>query len=241
MKSNGAEHSIPEGFAVSGTYCGVCRSRVKLDLALLVSRTDCTIVTSLPGHTQSYTGSAVLLHQGVALPDGKRGQEIAAEISEAASYHLQTDASCIHFFAYGVSGQFFRPSLVVQSLRNLLSGLDESKSEAVEKVIDTMGDVTYAKVSLQDEEGSSLLCGMAADGMRQQPGLCVILTDCAAAAAQIEEAVAQCRNVFDLNRYAVLVMSNGAAKHKAADTEWMQAMKQVFTGLGFQKMLQDVI
>lgn len=33
---------VPQGFLAAGTYSGLCDKRVKLDLAALVSRTDCS-------------------------------------------------------------------------------------------------------------------------------------------------------------------------------------------------------
>ena len=38
--------SVPQGFQAAGTYSGLCSSRVKLDVAMIVSRRDCSIVTA---------------------------------------------------------------------------------------------------------------------------------------------------------------------------------------------------
>lgn len=237
MKQNQETSCLPGGFAVAGTYCGVCRSRIKMDLALLTSRTDCAIVMTKPGYEQSYTGKAVLVHHGVALPDGERGLEITNEICQAAAYHLGLEEKSVQFFAYGMGGQFFRPSLVVQSLNTLCSGLTNAASEAVEKVIDTFGDVSHAAVSV----GAASFYGVAADGMRHQPGLCLVLTDGIVAVAQMEQAIAQCRKLFSMEEYVILSMANGASNHAVTDAALIQAMQQMCSALGFQRILRDAI
>lgn len=239
MKQNGVASSLPKGFAAGGTYCGVCRSRVKLDLALLTSTTDCVIVMDTPHETTGYTGKAVLLHHGVALPDGARGREITTEICDAAAYYLQCHAGDVQFFAYGMDGQFFRPSLVVQSLQNVLANLDTVRNGTVDKVIDTIGDVTKGAVTLAG--GKAKMCAVAADGLRNQLGICLVTTDCLAGAAQIEKAITQCKSTVDLHDYVLLVMANGAAKEAVTEAELTQGIEQVLLDVGFQKVLQDVI
>lgn len=64
--------SVPQGFQAAGTYSGLCSSRVKLDVAMIVSRRDCSIVTATSQGLMTQEGKVLLLHNGTALPDGPR-------------------------------------------------------------------------------------------------------------------------------------------------------------------------
>ncbi len=239
MKQHDISSGLPSGFAAGGTYCGVCRSRVKLDLALLTSTTDCAIVMDTPQQRTAQHGKAVLLHHGVALPEGVRGAEITTEICDAAAYHLQCQRTDVQFIACGMGGQFFRPSLVVQSLQNLLAVCHTDQCEAVGKVIDTLGDVTYSTASF--DNGKATMCAMAADGTRQQPGICVMTTDSDVTTAQVERALSQCKQVFGLEGYVIVVMANGASGTAFSDAALTEGMAHVLEDAGFQKALQHVI
>ena len=62
---------VPQGFQAAGTYSGLCSSRVKLDVAMIVSRRDCSIVTDTPQGMTARSGKILVLHNGTALPDGR--------------------------------------------------------------------------------------------------------------------------------------------------------------------------
>lgn len=239
MKQSDVDMSLPKGFAAGGTYCGVCRSRVKLDLALVTSTTDCAIVMDTPKGQSAYTAKAVLLHHGVALPDGQRGSEIKTEICDAAAYHLQCDPTDVQFFACGLGGQFFRPSLVVQSLQNLLAACHQDNGTAVGKVIDTLGDITYSTTTIGNSDVT--IQAMAADGTRTQPGICIITTDGAVTTQEIASALRQCKQVLSLLDYTFLIIANGAVHTPISDAELAQGMTHVLEDAGFTKVLQHVI
>ena len=89
----------PQGFAAAGTYSGICDQRVKLDLAMIVSRSDCSIAMAHDGNIQQYTGRAILLHNGLALPAGQRGTEIAEEAKAAVAQQIAVPKETISFVA----------------------------------------------------------------------------------------------------------------------------------------------
>lgn len=55
---------VPQGFQAAGTYSGLCSSRVKLDVAMIVSRRDCSIVTDTQQGMTARSGKVLVLHMG---------------------------------------------------------------------------------------------------------------------------------------------------------------------------------
>ena len=114
--------SVPQGFQAAGTYSGLCSSRVKLDVAMIVSRRDCSIVTATSQGLMTQSGKVLLLHNGTALPDGPRGHEISQEVCQAAGKCMDEAPDDIALVASGAKGQYFRPSLLIHSLKTLTAG-----------------------------------------------------------------------------------------------------------------------
>ena len=133
--------SVPQGFQAAGTYSGLCSSRVKLDVAMIVSRRDCSIVTATSQGLMTQEGKVLLLHNGTALPDGPRGHEISQEVCQAAGKCMDEAPEDIALVASGAKGQYFRPSLLIHSLKTLTAGLGND-SQPLEAVLDNSGDVT---------------------------------------------------------------------------------------------------
>ncbi len=228
---------IPKGFSAAGTYSGLCASRVRLDLAMIVSVTDCAIVTADACGMQQTTGRALLLHNGAALPDGLRGREIQGQVCHAASQYMHLPEQAVSFVAHGVPGQYFRPSLLINSLGTLSAGLSAEHGGQVGAVLDTCGDLTCDTLSF----GQGAVCrlgGMAADGTDTTTGLCVMTTDAAISPAQIGEALGLCRRIINTEDFTMIVMANGMAAGKVTTAALAQAMEQMMKQLGFQPALQ---
>lgn len=240
MKQAHEDICAPKGFTAAGTYSGVCPTRVKVDLAMIVSDQPGTIVTLSPNSTVTASGSVVVFHNGAALPTGKRADEIKGEICAAAAARLHRPVTDVQFVANGQSGQFFRPSLVVHSLPALVAALDQPRDAIVDAVVDTLGDVTSSVVTVEGTQGVCHMGGVAADGTAKQPGLCVITTDGAVSAPVIEAALQACKGMLNLTAYTFLVMANGMAPNsvvteRALTKSFLHLLKE----LGFTQALQE--
>ncbi len=200
----------PQGFAAAGIYSGICDRRVKLDLAMVVSRTDCSIVTAEASGVCQSQGRAVVYHNGLALPTGQRGNEITAEAKDAVASSSHIPAEAISFMASGQNG-YFRPSLLVNSVSALTAGLSPYHASLVGTVLDCGSDVASGEVKFHSGSGDYVMGGILADGVDGQPGICFMTTDLAATSDQLEEALQACKATFDLADYKFIVMANGAA------------------------------
>jgi len=236
MKQVYDDSCLPQGFSAAGTYSGLCDSRVRLDLAMIVSRTNCSIVVSSAQGVWQSAGKALLLHNGAALPDGLRGQEIQQEVCSAASQYLAIGAQDVAFVASGVKGQHFRPSRLIDSLETLGASLSPSHGAQVGAVIDNLGDMTDSAVSLGS--GSVHMNGMAADGTEAKPGLCILTTDAAATPQQLRDALAACTGAINTEGYTIIALANGMASEPVGGASLAQAMKRTMLQLGFQPALQ---
>lgn len=240
MKQVHEDICVPKGFAAAGTYSGVCRNRVKVDLAMIVSTKAGTIVTATPTGVTSAVGSALLFHNGSALPQGARASEIKHEICAAAATQLHCPCGDVQFIAHGASGQFFRPSLIVHSLPALLAGLSADTSDDVRRAVDTVGDVTSEVVTVTGTQGVCHMGGIAADGTNGRNGLCVITTDGAVTAPVIEKALTTCRSILDTEAYTFIVMANGMAPNSVvSEDDLTQSLHHLLKDLGFTKALQE--
>lgn len=101
---------VPQGFQAAGTYSGLCSSRVKLDVAMIVSRRDCSIVTDTQQGMTARSGKVLVLHNGMALPEGLRGREISEEVCQAVGTCIEEAPASVALVASGAKGQYFRPS-----------------------------------------------------------------------------------------------------------------------------------
>ena len=223
---------VPQGFLAAGTYSGLCDKRVKLDLAALVSRTDCSIVISDKTGCRQHTGKAFFFHNGTALPTNARGQEIQKEVCQDIAAHIS--AADIVFAAQGIAGQF-RPSRLADSLETLAASLAPDHGRQVGAVLDNNGDLTCCAVSAGMQ---SLLYGMAADGTTETDGVCVMLTDAKVTAAQLQDAVEQCRQVINTEEFTIICMANGASQEYIAAEQLAEAVQRLCKQLGFQASLQ---
>ena len=229
--------SVPQGFQAAGTYSGLCSSRVKLDVAMIVSRRDCSIVTATSQGLMTQEGKVLLLHNGTALPDGPRGHEISQEVCQAAGKCMDEAPEDIALVASGAKGQYFRPSLLIHSLKTLTAGLGND-SQPLEAVLDNSGDVTAYQVALSGTPGCSL-SGIAADGTADSDGLCVIMTDAQADSAVIEGALAQAKAAIDTENFTFIVMANGMAGSSPCSQEALaDGLAQLLKKLGFQNSLK---
>ena len=225
---------VPQGFLAAGTYSGLCDKRVKLDLAALVSRTDCSIVISDKMECRQYTGKVFFLHNGTALPANARGQEIQEEVCQDIASHMHLPAADIIFAAQGMAGQF-RPSRLADSLETLITSLAVDHGSQVGAVLDNNGDLTCCAMSAGTQ---SLLYGMAADGTAETNGLCVILTDADVTTAQLQYAVEQCRQTINTEEFTIISIANGAAQEYIPTNQLVKIVQDLCKQLGFQAFLQ---
>lgn len=227
---------VPQGFQAAGTYSGLCSSRVKLDVAMIVSRRDCSIVTDTQQGMTARSGKVLVLHNGMALPEGLRGREISEEVCQAVGTCIEEAPASVALVASGAKGQYFRPSLLIHSLKNLTAGLD-TDSQPVEAVIDNGGDVSAQTVLLADNGGA--LSGIAADGTADSDGLCVIMTDSEADGAMIETALAQVKADMDTENFTFIVMANGGAgSQPVGQDDFSEGIEALLVKLGFQHALK---
>lgn len=227
---------VPQGFQAAGTYSGLCSSRVKLDVAMIVSRRDCSIVTDTQQGMMARFGKVLILHNGTALPEGQRGLEISKEVCQAVGSCVDESPTSVALIASGAKGQYFRPSLLIHSLKNLTAGLDTA-SEPVEAVLDNGGDVSAQTVSLAGESG--ILNGIAADGTADSDGLCVIMTDAAADGNLIEKALTQVKADMDTEQFTFIVMANGGAgTQPVGQDDFSEGIENLLVKLGFQHALK---
>ena len=180
----------------------------------------------------------LLLHNGTALPDGPRGQEISQEVCQAAGKCMDEAPEDIALVASGAKGQYFRPSLLIHSLKTLTAGLGND-SQPLEAVLDNSGDVTAYQVALSSGTPGCSLSGIAADGTADSDGLCVIMTDAQAGSAVIEGALAQAKAAIDTENFTFIVMANGMAGSGPCSQEDLAAgMEDLLKKLGFQNSLK---
>ena len=241
MTTNKSNICAPQGFAAAGTYSGICDQRVKLDLAMIVSRTDCSIVTAGAYGIKQDTGRAVLFHNGLALPAGQRGLEIAAEAKTAVSQHMDIPAEGVSFMATGLTNGYFRPSLLVNSINTLTAGLSPYHADMVETVMDNGSDIVSENITFHAGSGECTMGGILAAGTDTQSGLCFITTDMGATPAQIKEALAANMDAFDLSDFTIVVMANGlssAMAGKEGTASLSQAMTTLLEQIGTSSKLK---
>lgn len=227
---------VPQGFQAAGTYSGLCSSRVKLDVAMIASRRDCSIVTDTQQGMTVRSGKILVLHNGTALPDGQRGLEISEEVCQAVGTCVHEAPASVALIASGAKGQYFRPSLLIHSLKNLTAGLD-TDSEPVEAVIDNGGDVSSETVFLAENAGA--LSGIAADGTADCDGLCVIMTDASVDGTMIEKALIQVKADMDTEHFTFIVMANGGAGAQPVGHDALAGgIEALLAKLGFQHALK---
>ena len=227
---------VPHGFQAAGTYSGLCSSRVKLDVAMIVSRRDCSIVTDTPQGMTARSGKILVLHNGTALPDGLRGREISEEVCQAVGTCVDEAPESVALVASGIKGQYFRPSLLIHSLNNLTAGLDTA-TQPLEAVLDNSGDVSSQTVSLGGDGGS--LQGIAADGTADSAGLCVIMTDAVVDGAMIEQALTQVKADMDTEHFTFIVMANGETGAQPVGHDALAGgIEALLVKLGFQHALK---
>ena len=80
---------------------------------MIMSRIDCSIVTvQADGTSTSGMARTLLYHNGLAMPQGKRGQEIIEEVAQAVGGQMKLAANHVAVVTTGASGKYFRPSLM---------------------------------------------------------------------------------------------------------------------------------
>lgn len=225
---------MPQGFHAAGTYSGLCASRIKLDLAAVVSQAASSIVMAHDHTVQMAQGQILLLHNGTALPKGTRAEEIKTEICQAAAHTFQVHGQNIQLLANGTDG-YFQPSLLKNSLPSLQYQLTLGHTQQLGAVLDNLGDLTAATVSAGM---ASQLTGLAADGTSEASGICLMLTDADVSMQQLAEAWHQCCHAIDTEDFTFIAMANGTSGESLNAHDIAKAMETAFKQLGFSQALQ---
>lgn len=215
---------VPQGFQAAAAYSGVCDSRIKLDTALIVSRESSAIVLADANGMTAKNASVLLFHHGLALPKGPRGQEIKAEVCQAAGQCLDRKAADAAFIASGREDGYFRPSRLVHCLKNLQADLGQPL-DALKAVLEEKSAVKEASYSFACQQEWAALAGMAADNY------CLLLTDAKASTDVIKDALKQVLPAG--TAMPLLVMASGSGKKNACTaSDLAKALASVLSRLG---------
>ena len=69
-------------------------------------------------------------------------------------------------------------------------------------------------------------------------GVCVMLTDAKVTAAQLQDAVEQCRHVIDTEEFTMICIANGASQEYIVAEQLAETVQRLCKQLGFQASLQ---
>jgi glutamate N-acetyltransferase/amino-acid N-acetyltransferase len=239
MKSN---ICMPKGFSAAGTYSGICNDRVRLDLAMIMSRIDCSIVTvQADGTGTSGMARTLLYHNGLAMPQGKRGQEITEEVAQAVGGQMKLAADHVAVVTTGASGKYFRPSLMINSVPALAASLSPYHGDQVEAVADNGSGLESQAVTFSAGSGKCTLGGVLTEDTQDAPGVCLMTTDMAASPEQLKQAVGQIQGQFALQDMVVIVMANGMVPSTGCDVPEVlaQAMGYLLGEMGFHPAMKE--
>lgn len=240
MEQENGSICAPVGFFAAGTYSGVCNCRIQLDLAMILSQNDCSIVMESSFGNWQHTGRVLLYHNGLALPPSGRGNEITAEVCKAAAEHTNIPAQAVSLAATGISNQYFRPSLLINSISTLTASLSPEHDHLVERVMQNGGDIVSGAVSLSASGSSYTLGGIMTEEVQGNPGMCLMTTDMAVTPQQIQQAIRSNKDCFDLQGYTIIVMANGMAAAGGSNSELLvQAMRCFMAKNGIHAALKE--
>jgi len=206
----------PQGFLASGIHCGIKKSAIKLDLALVFSPQPCTSAAVFTGnrvqaasvtvsreHNRDGKIRALIANSGNANAcTGTAGLEAARRMADLAAEKLGIKATETAVASTGVIGVPLPIERIEAGIAPLVDSLDTKGGEAALEAImttDTRKKFTAVEFTL-DEDNSRLVrigamvkgSGMIHPNMATM--ICVITTDAAISAAMLDAALRRAVN-----------------------------------------------
>jgi glutamate N-acetyltransferase/amino-acid N-acetyltransferase len=253
--------SIPQGFRMAATYCGVKRDTSRNDLTLIVSDRPATaagvyttnLVCAAPvtldrSRTPSNRIRAVVVNSGNANAcTGERGLRDAAEMARLAAGTCGAPDDAALVLSTGVIGEFLPLEKIAQGIQSAATklGTDEASLVAAARgmmTTDTVHKLAGRTLNLGGRtiQLTGMCKGAAMIGPNMATMLGVVLTDAnlepAAAQAALKAAVEQSFNCISVEGHmstndTVLLVANGAAGGPALSGKDLD---------GFAKALDEV-
>lgn len=198
-----------EGFLASGIHCGIRKNKDKKDLALVLSKTQCTaasvytqnkvkgapiIVTQ--NNLQNGTAQAIICNSGNANTCNADGEEKAVQMCKAIAAQLNIDHTDVIVASTGVIGQPLPIEPILQGVPKLAKDLANYSENAAEAIMTT--DTAKKEYAVQLEIGGKICTvgGMAKGSGMIHPNmatmLCFITTDAAINAKMLHKALYEC-------------------------------------------------
>jgi glutamate N-acetyltransferase/amino-acid N-acetyltransferase len=236
-----------KGFQAAGLHCGVkSKNPNKKDVALLVSKCDCTAaavytknrVKAAPllvtkAHLANGHARAVLVNSGNANACAPHGEKNAELCGKAAADALGISSDDMIIASTGVIGQALNVAAILEGIPTLVEKLSPlGASDAAYAIMTT--DTVKKEIAVRTVIGGKVVTigGMAKGSGMIHPNmgtmLCFITTDCAISAEMIQKALLAAVSV-SFNRISVdgdtstndmcCVLANGLAGNPCIDSE----------------------
>lgn len=150
-----------KGFLANGIHCGIRKSKLKKDLALIFCEVDCTaacvyttnLVKGAPIYVtkqnidESGIARAIICNSGNANTCNANGIEIANQMCELLSAKANIDKEKIIVASTGVIGQVLNIAPIANGIDELVSGLGNFSNKANEAIMTT--DTIAKEVALE--------------------------------------------------------------------------------------------
>ena len=225
------------GFLANGVHCGIRKSRVKRDLALIYSEKPCTAaavyttnlvkgapLTVTAGHLADGKAQAVICNSGNANTCNANGIEIAEQMSALLGEALHIPGEDVIVASTGVIGQPLDIAPIRSGIPELVAGLGDHSDLAAEGIMTT--DTRMKEVAVEFLAGGKTcrLGGIAKGSGMIHPNMATMLvfltTDCAISAGMLQKALStDVRETFNMvsvdgdtsTNDMVTILANGLA------------------------------
>ncbi len=206
MKTINGGVCAARGFLANGVHCGIRKSRVKRDLALIYSEKPCTAaavyttnlvkgapLTVTAGHLADGKAQAVICNSGNANTCNANGIEIAEQMSALLGEALHIPGKDVIVASTGVIGQPLDIAPIRSGIPELVAGLGDHSDLAAEGIMTT--DTRMKEVAVEFLAGGKTcrLGGIAKGSGMIHPNMATMLvfltTDCAISAGMLQKAL----------------------------------------------------
>ena len=237
MKTINGGVCAARGFLANGVHCGIRKSRVKRDLALIYSEKPCTAaavyttnlvkgapLTVTAGHLADGKAQAVICNSGNANTCNANGIEIAEQMSALLGEALHIPGEDVIVASTGVIGQPLDIAPIRSGIPELVAGLGDHSDLAAEGIMTT--DTRMKEVAVEFLAGGKTcrLGGIAKGSGMIHPNMATMLvfltTDCAISAGMLQKALStDVRETFNMvsvdgdtsTNDMVTILANGLA------------------------------
>ena len=237
MKTINGGVCAARGFLANGVHCGIRKSRVKRDLALIYSEKPCTAaavyttnlvkgapLTVTAGHLADGKAQAVICNSGNANTCNANGIEIAEQMSALLGEALHIPGEDVIVASTGVIGQPLDIAPIQSGIPELVAGLGDHSDLAAEGIMTT--DTRMKEVAVEFLAGGKTcrLGGIAKGSGMIHPNMATMLvfltTDCAISAGMLQKALStDVRETFNMvsvdgdtsTNDMVTILANGLA------------------------------